>query len=88
MEFKLDLVTETGIARENLLMICASIVALLEWAEAREAGTFVGSVIPGRRVLGSDIHILAHNRKAIEQHLLADRIMVLQSRSVEPTIVE
>ncbi len=87
-ELKPDLVIETGIARGGSLLLSASILALLELADAREAGTVVNPAVPRRRVLGIDIDIRAHNRQAIEQHPLADRITMLQGSSVDPAIVE
>ena len=86
-ELKPDLVIETGIARGGSLLLSASILALLELAEAREAGTVVDPAVPQRRVLGIDIDIRAHNRQAIEQHPLADRITMIEGSSVDPTIV-
>jgi cephalosporin hydroxylase len=87
-ELKPDLVIETGVARGGSLLLSASILALLELAEAREAGTVVDPAVPRRRVLGIDIDIRAHNREAIEQHPLADRITMIEGSSVDPTIVE
>ena len=86
-EVKPDLIIETGIARGGSLLLSASILALLELAEAREAGTVVDPAVPRRRVLGIDIDIRAHNRKAIEQHPIADRITMIEGSSVDPTIV-
>lgn len=85
---KPDLVIETGIARGGSLLLSASMLALLELAEARETGSVVDPAAPKRRVLGVDVDIRSHNREAIENHPLADRIVMLQGSSVDPGIVE
>jgi cephalosporin hydroxylase len=41
----------------------------------------------GRRVVGVDIEIRAHNRKAIETHELAPMIRLIEGNSVAPEIV-
>lgn len=67
-----DLVIETGIARGGSLILSASVLQL------------IGG--PGR-VLGIDIDIRSHNRKAIEEHPLAHRIDMLQGSAISPEIV-
>jgi cephalosporin hydroxylase len=66
-----DLIIETGVARGGSLILSASILQLL------------GS----GHVLGIDIDIREHNRKAIESHPLADRITLLQGSSVDDSVV-
>jgi cephalosporin hydroxylase len=58
---KPDLIIETGIAHGGSLMFSASMLALLEMAEAAEAGQLVDPRKPKRRVIGLDIDIRAHN---------------------------
>lgn len=66
-----DLVIETGVAHGGSLIMYASMMQLV-----------------GRgRVLGIDIDIRAHNRRAIEAHPLASRISLIQGSSTDPKVV-
>ena len=85
---KPDLIIETGIAHGGSLILSASLLALLDYCDAVEAGTPLDVTKPARRVLGIDIDIRAHNRAAIEAHPLANRITMLQGSSVAPEIVD
>ena len=68
---KPDLIIETGVARGGSLILSASMLQLL-----------------GRgRVLGIDIDIRDHNRRAIESHPLADRITLLEGSSLDDQII-
>jgi cephalosporin hydroxylase len=62
---------ETGIAHGGSLIYYASLF------EAMKQG----------RVVGIDIEIRAHNRSAIEKHLLAHRISMIEGSSIDPAIV-
>lgn len=66
-----DLVIETGIAHGGSLVLSASMLEMIGKGE----------------VLGVDIEIRAHNRKAIEMHPLAKRIRMLEGSSIAPEIV-
>lgn len=85
---KPDLIIETGIAHGGSLMFSASMLALLEYCEAREKGKLLDPRYPARRVLGIDIDIRAHNRAAIEAHPMASRIQMIQGSSIAPEIIE
>ena len=61
-----DLIVEMGIAHGGSLICNASMLALLEYSEAVEAGTVLDPSKPQRKVLGVDIDIRQHNRAAIE----------------------
>lgn len=67
-----DLIIETGIAHGGSLVLYASICQLIGHG----------------RVLGIDIDIREHNRKAIEAHPMAARIDMLQGSSIDPDIVD
>jgi len=86
-EVKPDLVIETGIAHGGSLLLSASMLALLDYAEAVAAGTVLDPKTSRRRVLGVDIDIRAHNRAAIEAHPLGHRVTMLQGSSVAPETV-
>ncbi len=65
----------------------ASMLALIDYCEAVEAGTVLDPKATRRRVLGLDIDIRAHNKAAIEAHPMAHRIDMIQGSSVAPEVV-
>ncbi len=87
-EVRPDLIVETGIAHGGSLIWNASMLALLEYCDAAEAGRTVDPASPAGTVLGIDIDIRAHNRTAIEAHPMAGRINMLQGSSVDPVIID
>jgi cephalosporin hydroxylase len=68
---KPDVIIETGIAHGGSLIFYASLLEL----------------IGEGRVVGVDIDIRPHNRKAIESHPMFKRISLLQGSSIAPEIV-
>jgi cephalosporin hydroxylase len=70
-ETRPQLVIETGIARGGSLVLYASILELLGEGE----------------VLGIDVDIRAHNRRAIEAHPLAKRIRMFEGSSLDDDVV-
>lgn len=73
-----DLIIETGIAHGGSLIFSASMLEL-------------NAVCGGPQnamVLGVDIDIRPHNRKAIESHPLSKRITMIQGSSVDAEVVE
>lgn len=72
-ECKPDLIIETGIAHGGSLILSASILQLIG-----------GNGL----VLGIDIDIRDHNKKAIEEHPMAARIKMIQGSSIEEDIVQ
>lgn len=77
-----DCIIETGIAHGGSLVLSASLLALLDLCDAREAGVLLDPAQPRRKVIGVDIDIRAHNRAAIEAHPLANRIQMIQGSSI------
>jgi len=71
-DVKPDLVIETGIAHGGSIIFYASILELMGKGE----------------VLGIDIEIRPHNRKAIEVHPMFKRITMIEGSSVSPEVVE
>lgn len=69
---KPDVIIETGVARGGSVILSASILHLLNG---------------NGRVIGIDIDIRTHNRKAIENHPLAFRIDLIQGSSIDQNIV-
>lgn len=69
---KPDIIIETGVAHGGSLIFYASLLELLG-----------GDGL----VVGVDIDIRAHNRKAIEEHPMFRRIRLLQGSSIDPQVV-
>jgi cephalosporin hydroxylase len=68
---KPDVIIETGVAHRRLLVFYASL------CKAMQKG----------RVIGIDVEIRAHNRRAIEAHPLFPLITLIEGNSIDPTIV-
>ncbi len=83
-----DVVIETGIAHGGSLILSASILAMLDYADALAEGAMLDPANPKRKVIGVDIDIRAHNRAAIEGHPMAPRIAMVQGSSVDPATVD
>lgn len=77
-EVKPDLIIETGIAHGGSLIFSASMIALLEYCGEIEKGD----------VLGLDIDIREHNKKAIEEHPLSKKITMYEGSSIDPGMIE
>lgn len=80
MTVKPDLIVETGIAHGGSLIFSASMLELLDCFEPSQGCK--------REVVGIDIDIRAHNRKAIEEHPMFKRITMLEGSSIAPEIVQ
>ena len=75
-EVKPDLIIETGIAHGGSLIFYASILELIATCTGHEG-----------KVLGIDIDIRPHNRKAVEEHPLFKRISMIQGSSIAPEVI-
>lgn len=84
---KPDLIIETGIAHGGSLVMSASMLALLDVCDAISAGIAIEPGQSHRKVLGVDIDIREHNRRAIEAHPMSSRIQMIQGSSIAPDIV-
>jgi cephalosporin hydroxylase len=69
---KPDIIVETGVAHGGSLILYASLMKAMG---------------KGRRVVGVDIEIRPHNRKAIEAHELAPLVKLVEGNSVAPETV-
>lgn len=87
-KIKPDLIIETGIAHGGSLIMSAAMLSLLDYCEAVENGSMLNPAAPLRRVLGVDIDIREHNRKAIESHPMAGRITMIQGSSIDSGVIE
>ena len=77
---KPDLVIETGIAHGGSLIFSASMMALMDICDG------VSEMESARHVIGVDIDIKPHNRRAIEEHPLFSRITLLEGSSVDQSL--
>ncbi|MBF0266083.1 MAG: cephalosporin hydroxylase family protein [Gammaproteobacteria bacterium] len=77
-QVKPDLIIETGIAHGGSLIFSSSMLCLLEDANLIEKGD----------VLGIDIDIRKHNKKAIIEHPLSKRITMIEGSSVDTEIID
>lgn len=82
-----DLIIETGIAHGGSAIFSASMLALMDYCDAAEAGEMLDPAAPCRRVLAVDIDIRAHNRALIEAHPLANRIDMIEGSSVDANVI-
>lgn len=87
-QVKPDLIIETGIAHGGSLIMSASMLALLDYCDAIEKGVMLDPKATRRRVIGIDIDIRDHNRKALEAHPMIHRIDLIEGSSVDPVIVK
>ena len=83
-----DLIIETGIAHGGSLVMSASILALLDYCDAVEAGGVLDPKAGKRKVVGVDIDIRAHNRAALDAHPMRHKIHAIQGSSVAPDIAD
>jgi cephalosporin hydroxylase len=77
-DVKPDMIIETGIAHGGSLIFSASMLTLLE---------ICGEINNGQ-VLGIDIDIREHNKKAINQHPMCKKITMFQGSSLDKKIID
>lgn len=85
---KPDIIIETGIAHGGSLVLSASILAMLDYADALATGEMLDPANPKRRVVGVDIEIRPHNREALERHPMRPRMELIEGSSIDPAIIE
>ena len=73
---KPDLIIETGIAHGGSLIFFAAMLELVASCGGEEGV-----------VLGIDIDIREHNRKAIEEHPMFKRISMIEGSSIDPDVI-
>lgn len=76
-DIKPDMIIETGIAHGGSLIFSASMLTLLEACGEIEDG----------KVLGIDIDIREHNKKAIEAHPMSKKITMYQGSSIDEEMI-
>ena len=85
---KPDLIIETGIAHGGSLVFSASILAMLDYCDALDAGILLNPQNPTRKVIGIDIDIREHNKKALDEHPLRNRLVMIEGSSIDVQIIE
>ena len=75
---KPDLIIETGIAHGGSLIFSATMLSLLE----------ICGEIKNGKVLGIDIDIREHNKKAINSHPMSKKITMFQGSSLDKKIIK
>ena len=82
-----DVIIETGIAHGGSLIFYASMLALLDLCDTHPADSVVSVMKNSRKVIGVDIDIRTHNRIAIQNHPLSDRIELIEGSSIDREII-
>ena len=81
-QVKPDLILETGIAHGGSLVLSASMLCLLDVMEGLDPRQ------SSRKVVGVDIDIRPHNRKAIDEHQLRFKMELVEGSSIDPDIIK
>lgn len=86
-KIKPDLIVETGVARGGSLIFSASMLAMLDYADAVNTKTPLNPTASKRKVIGVDIDIRDHNREAIQAHPLSHKIELVQGSSTSREVI-
>jgi cephalosporin hydroxylase len=81
-QIKPDLIIETGIAHGGSLVLSASLLSLLDVMEGLDPRQ------SPRKVVGVDIDIRPHNRKALDAHPLRFKMELIEGSSIDPDIIK
>ncbi len=87
-DVKPSLIIETGVARGGSLIFSASMLALLDLCASTQTAGKTAAEPAMSRVVGVDIDIRPHNRRAIEEHPMSSRITLIEGSSVDATVVD
>lgn len=81
-EVKPDLIIETGVAHGGSLILSASMLCHLDVMEGLDPRQ------SHRKVIGVDIDIRTHNRKALDDHPLRFKLELNEGSSIDPEIIQ
>jgi cephalosporin hydroxylase len=81
-QVKPDLIVETGIAHGGSLVLSASLLCLLDVMQGIDPRQ------SSRKVVGVDIDIRSHNRKALDAHPLRFKMELIEGSSIDPDVVK
>lgn len=79
---KPDLILETGVAHGGSLVLSASLLCLLDVMDGLDPRS------SSRKVVGVDIDIRSHNRKALDEHPLRFKMELIEGSSIAPEIIK
>jgi cephalosporin hydroxylase len=83
-----ELIIETGIAHGGSLILSASMLALLDVCDAFQRQQLCDLEQFRRKVVGIDVEIRPHNRRAIRQHPLSSRIELIEGSSTSESVIK
>lgn len=78
---KPDIIIETGIAHGGSLVLSASLLCLLDVMEGLDPRK------SPRKVVGVDIDIRPHNRKALDDHPLRFKMELIEGSAIDPAVI-
>ena len=81
-QVKPNLILETGIAHGGSLILSASLLCLLDVMDGIDPRQ------SPRKVVGVDIDIRAHNRKALNEHPLRFKMELIEGSSIDPAVIQ
>jgi len=84
---KPDLIIETGIAHGGSLILSASMLMLVDLCENGTVKIKTEKELE-RKVIGIDIDIRSHNKKALEDHPLYNRLDLIEGSSIDKDIIK
>ena len=76
------LILETGIAHGGSLVLSASMLCMQDLMHGRDPRASTSKVV------GVDIDIRAHNRKALDEHPLRFKMELIEGSSIDPEIIQ
>jgi cephalosporin hydroxylase len=82
-----DLIIETGVARGGSIINSAAQLALLEISDSGRSGGTFNVRESKRKVIGIDIDIRPHNRKAIENHSMGEMVNLIEGSSTDESVL-
>jgi len=77
-----QLILETGIAHGGSLVLSASLLCMQDLMHGRDPRA------SKTKVVGVDIDIRAHNRKALDEHPLRFKMELIEGSSIDPVIIQ
>lgn len=85
---KPDLIIETGVAHGGSLIFSSSMLALLDISETVNKQKVYNPKKSKRKVIGIDIDIREHNRKAISNHPFSYNIILMEGSSLDKNLFD
>lgn len=83
---KPDIIIETGIAHGGSLIFSSSMLNLIDLSEAIEKSISINPLNSKRKVVGIDVDIRDHNKKAIINHPFSNKITLIEGSSISKEV--